>query len=351
MQKKNEDNQSRRRASLLDVAELAGVARATVDRVLNERGNVSQKTLRKVVDAANQLRLRRTLPIPYQGRLRFDTILGRRDAPFSVRLNNSFMQCAAALENEILVHRNYTDESSPELIAEQIRTTPSNGFVVLSQQDPRILDAIAEVASKGIPVVTIGSDLPQSARYAYVGIDNYRAGRSAFALIANSLRGQSANAVVFTQSLTFDAHTLRLKGFLDAKAEYEGDIEVARVFYGTTGRALIEAFVDWTRTSKTEVQAIYNTTTWDNHVARAIRNYKAPRETVVIGHELTQNTVPLLTDGFITYIIDQRPEMQARNALSLLLGYHRREASNLGVRLHFSLHTAENVSVDTTGLG
>ena len=43
------------RAGLQDVARLAGVGIATVDRVLNERGNVSPATARRVIEAAREL--------------------------------------------------------------------------------------------------------------------------------------------------------------------------------------------------------------------------------------------------------------------------------------------------------
>ena len=58
----------RQRARLDDVAALAGVGIATVDRVLNERGNVAPETARKIIEAARQLGLPRTLPGPLSPR-------------------------------------------------------------------------------------------------------------------------------------------------------------------------------------------------------------------------------------------------------------------------------------------
>ena len=69
------------RARLADVARLAGVGIATVDRVLNERGNVSPATARKVIEAARQLALPRTLPMPYRRGLRVEVMMARRETP------------------------------------------------------------------------------------------------------------------------------------------------------------------------------------------------------------------------------------------------------------------------------
>ncbi|TIW70960.1 MAG: LacI family DNA-binding transcriptional regulator, partial [Mesorhizobium sp.] len=63
------------RKNLKDVARLAGVGLATVDRVLNERGGVSPSTAIRVIDAARQLQMKRPLPSPYSRRLRFEIIM------------------------------------------------------------------------------------------------------------------------------------------------------------------------------------------------------------------------------------------------------------------------------------
>jgi len=58
-----------------DVARIAGVGTATVDRVLNERGNVSENVRRKVIDAARSIGLRRQLPPFYRPRIRINLVL------------------------------------------------------------------------------------------------------------------------------------------------------------------------------------------------------------------------------------------------------------------------------------
>jgi LacI family transcriptional regulator len=59
------------------VAETAGVSSATVDRVLNERGNVSPKTAQKVINAARQIGLKRILPGSYHKGVRIEVLLIR----------------------------------------------------------------------------------------------------------------------------------------------------------------------------------------------------------------------------------------------------------------------------------
>jgi len=51
----------KRSARFAEIASAAGVSLSTVDRVLNERGSVSEKARRLVVDAARRLGVPRTL--------------------------------------------------------------------------------------------------------------------------------------------------------------------------------------------------------------------------------------------------------------------------------------------------
>lgn len=51
-----------KRVTISDVAKRAGVGTASVDRVINDRGNVSEEVSRRVLQAAKELGLRRLLP-------------------------------------------------------------------------------------------------------------------------------------------------------------------------------------------------------------------------------------------------------------------------------------------------
>src|SRR5689334_13005161 len=95
----------KRKTGLQAVAALAGVGIATVDRVLNERGNTSLETTRKVLDAARQLRINRILPSPYRKLKRIEVLLARADLPFIARMNREFQRLAAAVDRSVVIQR------------------------------------------------------------------------------------------------------------------------------------------------------------------------------------------------------------------------------------------------------
>lgn len=73
-----------------DIAALAGVGTATVERVLNGRGGVRPDLVEKVVVAARTLNYPRTLPDTHRGLLRIDVLMVRPETTFYRRLSKAF---------------------------------------------------------------------------------------------------------------------------------------------------------------------------------------------------------------------------------------------------------------------
>lgn len=176
------------RAGLQDVARLAGVGIATVDRVLNERGNVSPATAWRVIEAARELDLRRVLPRPYARRLRLEVLMARPDAPFLARLGQGFESVAAMLDRSVIIQRSPLREVEPARVAERLLACQADGIILYGEEHPLVARAAAEAMAAGRPVVCMVTDVPGSGRIAYVGIDNAKAGRTAGFLAARLAR-------------------------------------------------------------------------------------------------------------------------------------------------------------------
>src|SRR6202051_5261142 len=93
------------KSRLQHVAERAGVGSATVDRVLNERGNVSPKTAQKVIVAARQVGLKRILPGSYHKSVRIEVLLIRPELPLIKRINQYFANIASTLDRSVIINR------------------------------------------------------------------------------------------------------------------------------------------------------------------------------------------------------------------------------------------------------
>jgi LacI family transcriptional regulator len=338
----------RTKAKLVDVARLAGVGIATVDRVLNERGNVAPETARKVIAAARQLRLPRSLPVPYRRGLRLDVILARPDTPFFERLNRAFVRIAATLDHSVIVQRSFVDESRPRQVAERILATNGHAVVIYGQEDPAVLEAIATVTAAGIPVVAIVSDLPTSPRLAYVGINHYGAGRTAAFFMARLTR-RAGPVIGFCHSFQYRAHADRISGFRDGLGDHNPDLTLCDILHGRDDQVLSERLVSEALRRSPGTVGIYNAGGANRAVERALAATGLARKVVFIGHELTVHTARMLAEGVMTLAIDQNPEEQARRAIELLLrrfGYH--DAAGEPNEVPFTIYSPENLSHRST---
>jgi LacI family transcriptional regulator len=336
---------SRGRARLAQVAEVAGVGIATVDRVLNERGNVAPETTRKVIDAARQLKLARSLPAAYRRGLRLEVILTRPDLPLFQRLNRAFVDAASTLDRSVIVQRSFIDEAKPQLAADRILATQADAVIVYGQELPSVIDAVTSITAGGKPVVTLCSDLPTSPRLAYVGIDHYSAGRTAAYFMTRMAR-QPGPVIVLTHCLDYRAHAQRIGGFRDWLSEHRADVSVACILEGRDALDLSERLLNEALLGYTDAIGIYNTSDANVAVDQALQTTR--RDNVVfIGHELTEHTRRLLVNGTMALTIDQNPERQARAALDVLLArFGYAEETRFPGSLNdvmFSIYGPENV--------
>lgn len=331
-----------RRGGLRDVACLAGVGMATVDRVLNERGGVSAATERRVIEAARRVGLRRVLPKPHGRLVRLEVLLARSETPFLARLARAFAGVAATLDRSVTLLRGTPEHADPEAVARRIRATNADALIVYAEEHPATERAIAAAAGSGVPVVCLVTDVPDSPRLAYVGIDNLKAGRTA-GFVAARMARRPGPALVVTKNLGYRAHKERLAGFREGLRAHAPGAAVAEVLHSDDDqdrayRLLVQALRRVPRAC-----AVYNTGGANRAVAAAIREAGGAGEVVFVGHELTESSTALLREGAMTLTIDQAPELQARRSVELVLGHiGLLEVGPVPAEIPFTLHTREN---------
>ncbi len=314
-------DQGKRRSKLGDVAALAGVGIATVDRVLNERGGVSPETARRVVQAARKLGLKRTLPVSHQKGLRFEVLLTRPELPLIERMSRTFADLAETLDHSIVIQRSILEDDRPARLAERLRSTEANAVILYAQEDPTIHDAIADRARTGVPVVTLISDVPAAPRLAYAGIDQYAAGRTAGYYVARL--ATPGPVVVVCNHHSYRSHAERVEGFRAALDQHAKGVVIAEIIEGGDQALRSERLLTAAVQRHPGVVALYDAGAAHKAIEAVLRSM--PRPVVFVGHELTPHTKAMMQSGLMSLIIDQNPERQARYAIDVLLHRFGRE--------------------------
>lgn len=307
------------RVTLHDVARLAGVGSATVDRVINERGNVSDDVRQKVLQAARDLGLKRLLPVSHHRMVRINVILARPELPLIRRMGVEFRRLSDRMDHSVSIHRTTLDDESPTTIAQALLQSPCDAAVVYAQDHQLIRDAIADLAARRKPVVTMISDLPGSARLAYAGTDHTKAGRSAGYFLTRM--AQPGPVIVLCNHLGFQSHAERVRGLTDNLATHAKGFTVARIVEGGDDAVRSEARLKDAFRGYPGTVAVYNVGAANRGVVAAIRANLLHQLPVFIGHELTTFTWQSLRAGLMTLTIDQSPELQAQFAIDVLLNH------------------------------
>ncbi|QKZ04234.1 LacI family DNA-binding transcriptional regulator [Pseudomonas eucalypticola] len=308
-----------RKAGLQQVAKLAGVSLSTVDRVLNERGSVSDNKRRKVLQAARTLGLRRLLPSATHGLLRFDLLMVDSATDHFRRLAAGFNQEAQLLRSRLVLQQHRWDERYPEQLLELINTphTTRQGLLVVAQDTPQIRHALQSQIAQGIPVVLLTTSLSDLPGATYIGIDNNVAGRSAARLLSHWANLDAGSVLLITNSLLYHAHQQRVAGFLQVLHQRAPQLNVV---------GPIECYDDPTRSAHAvrdavmlhdTIAAIYDSGSGSSGIRAALLELDI--RPVWIGHEATPEHAALLREGLLSLVLDQDPEGQAKAAIQHLL--------------------------------
>lgn len=311
------------RSTLLDIAREAGVSAATVDRVINNRAGVRDRTREIVLETARRLGYLSADAIMAETlveKIRLDFLLPVGTNTFIKMLQNQLsLQGAARQDLDVQVHS--IEGFNPDTLARKLRELhgTTQGVGVIALDHPTVREAIRGLSANGVKVVTLATDIAHVPRVAYVGIDNRQAGRLAGYIVGRFLGTTEPKKVaMFAGSLSYRGHEEREMGFRHVLADDFPNLTIVelREMRDDREKAYTEAAALLDRHG--DLAGIYNIGAGNQGIARALRERHLEGSVVFLGHELTEGTKQLLLEGTMDAIIDQNPRVEAREALNLL---------------------------------
>lgn len=204
------------KARIIDIALQAGVSTATVDRVLNARPGVRQKTIDRVYDAIKWLdkaALRPKVIPSISADFTIDAVIAGVSGFSNEILSKELAR--ASREHGVTLNSTYPRRMDPFAQAEALRQClkrKSSGIIVQGLDHPLVREAIEEIHFQDIPVICILTSLPGSQTLGYVGLDNRAAGRTA-GLLMGRLLNRPGEIAVFLGGCLYRNHEEREIGF------------------------------------------------------------------------------------------------------------------------------------------
>ncbi len=305
---------------IADIAAAAGVSTATVDRVLNRRGGVSPEKEGRVLDWARKLQVDRDRERRPTRPLRIGVGMQNPANPFYEELRQAFAKAnslyfGASLQTTLY----YFDVKAPRETAEMLRKiAASQDALIVVLPDHQLITTTVQAIAAELPVVTMVSDLPQSGRMAYVGLDNRAAGRTAGELMGRFVGSHGGDIVVVSGLQSFIGQGEREMGFRAVLAERHSQCRLLTVLETREQPEKAGELVSTILKQTPDLAGVYNLSAGDSSIVGALRHFARTDKTVFITHELTPERKALLQEGVIDAIIDQNPELEAMTAVQLL---------------------------------
>lgn len=307
------------RTTVSQIARVAGVSPATVDRVLNDRDGVRPRTRDIVLQVARKLGYFGPPDAePSSLNVRLDFVLPAGSNSFMRTLKNNLMQESHAREDvTATLHEieGFDPERLSARLAELRGRTDAVGLVALDH--PQVREAINALAASGVRIGTLVSDIPTVDKVGYVGVDNRAAGRLAGLLLGRFLPPGQHRVAVFVGSLAYRGHEEREMGVRAILSEDFPEIRIVGTAEVSDDRD--RAYAETMRLlERGDISGIYNIGSGNQGIARALREARREREIVFIGHDLTDATRLMLLDRTMDAVIDQNPRVEAREIVRLL---------------------------------
>jgi LacI family transcriptional regulator len=316
------DKADARRATVHDVAREAGVSLATVDRVLNGRPGVRPVTAEKVERAIAALDFRRDLSASLLARardLRLQFLIPDGSNEFMVNLGAAIerRERAAAGERITIETTRYRALDSIALAQaiDGLEPRTCDCVVVVATEDDAVHRAIDAATRRGIAVMTLVSDLPDSLRRHFIGIDNVAAGRTAGSLLGRFCPAGGEIGLI-AGSLALRDHRERYEGFEAlVRAEFP-KLALVGPFEGHDERAETGQLVAEVLAAHPDLVGLYNLGAGNAGLIAALKASSRSGKVRVIAHELSDTTRAGLQQGVIDVVLDQNPDGEIRAAIA-----------------------------------
>lgn len=315
-----------KRSSIKDIAQALGISIGTVDRALHGRSRISPETRDRVLKKVEQLGYRPNVvarSLKLSRTLSIGVYSPRHAASFFDPLRAGVRAAASAVSgvNLELIFRTFArlDDGGMELLAAD--TDKKFDGILITPGNPALTEPeLRRLARKGVPVICIADDSPKSGRLACVTTDAYTSGAIAAELFARIIQG-SGELAAFTGTLAILDHAEKLRGFRDGLATLAPNLTLLPVneTHGKPRDAYLLAKKLLTSTSLP--RGVYISTDNSLPVLRALEERRQLGEIQVITTGIFPEIVPYIQSGKVLATLYQRPFIQGKAALDLLVDY------------------------------
>tara|TARA_Y100000590_G_scaffold404650_1_gene492351 strand:- start:24 stop:1046 length:1023 start_codon:yes stop_codon:yes gene_type:complete len=314
--------------SIKKIAKYSGFGTATVDRVLNKRAGVSEKskkaiylTLENLIKNPLKKEIKKILICCESGpsyNKTLETVINNKNNEFNYNFEFTSFFIPA---------KEFDKSSFSKFIIEN--SADHDALIIVAQEDIKINLAVEKFILQNKPVVTLTSDLPNSNRTAYVGSEQSNAGSTAAYLIGSHLNKQKG-FVLMVMSMPYRCQQERELGFRKVLRSEYSNIQIQESVYSLDTSEESYKHVKQYIKDKGPPLAIYNISGGNLGIAKAIKEFNLQDDLIFVGHELNKNSKNLLQSNLMDYVIGHDVGYEVEQSFNIINNfYYNKNISNV----------------------
>ncbi len=336
---------------ILDIAQKAGVSIGTVDRVLHQRGEVSEETREKILKIISDFNYRPNILASSLASKKVITIASL--TPSAPDKDSFWSKPQDGIEKAVSQLGHYGIRLQPYHFkmentatftqeANKILESVPDGVLLAPWAKREALKFTRELDQRGIPYVFIDSTLKESNPISFIVQDSVQSGYLAAKLIDYGITQKSNIVIVHvTKDLQNANHLLlREKGFLDYLETVTGKMH--RIIKIPSNEKEIADKLLGCLAEVKSIDAVFVTNSKVHLVAGFFDQFD--HRPNIIGYDLISKNIDLLESGKIDFLLNQKPESQGFVATHLLFDHIvRKEKVKSANYTSIDIITRENI--------
>ncbi|MFB5679160.1 substrate-binding domain-containing protein [Paenibacillus terreus] len=319
-----------RRLTLKEISQMIGISVATVDRVLNNRGNVKPATYRKVMDKLQELNYTPNKSASFLSRkkeLSLAIVFPELPDYFWDQIERGVRTAYEELRDyglhiELFKSEKYDLEKQKQVVMDLIESKTFDAIAISPNDSEEMADIIDKGIDSGIPICTFNNDSPLSKRLFYVGCDYRIAGRLAADLLCKFSGSHGRVGLITSDASSVPSATTfqmqqKIMGFREVIAEY-GNVEMTQMLkLKQEEYENPDTFADLF----SQVDSVYVTSAKLQVVAAHLEKAELAGKVALVGHDITTEIFEFLRRNVVTATICQDPVNQGYLTVKTLFAH------------------------------
>lgn len=316
--------------TIKEIAEIAGVSRGTVDRVLNNRSGVSLDTEKRVRDIAKKLQYEPNLAgkMLVAGKKKIQLGFIIYDTPVALFFRdvyNAAQKKKMELEPFGVVIKFYQIQELTEAhlykILQQVEKDNLDGIAIAPLRFSSIIDFIKRMEQKKIPMIFYNVDYEECDRLCYIGSDYSKSGQVAAGLMALCTEEKGKIGIATIMDDYSPSFYERIESFKNEMTVKYPKMQIINnntnyIFQENDYSPILNLIKQ-----NPDIDAFYIVNPGDCTICEKVKTVSNRKTVRIITNDLLNEQRIMIKNGIIDATIGQQPEIQGSLPLQILYDY------------------------------